>query len=298
MGRYADAANTYETYLDDPGADAKRSGEVRKLLRDLDKRLTVMMFDVSPIGAELAIDDQPWIPVAGRMQTRVDPGTHVVRARKAGLAPQELHLDGHPGEHQDVSISLRPVEAAPPPVASAPPPPPPAEAPVARANRTPPPRVVALDTVLPPTGEDETVVTVARPRDDRPGPVGLQVDGRIDGRLRGGAAAIGIVIDSRVIETELSALISHDAQRVVPGGYVGVRLHAGTRVRPFVGAGAPVIWSGDEARVAVRGSAGLELFLDPHLSVLADLGVEHFFNPQPTYEATLFVPIVGLQGRL
>ena len=306
MGKVADAANTYATYLDDPGADSRRKPEVKKILRDLDKRLTVMMVDVTPIGAELAVDDGPWIPVAGRMQTRVDPGTHLVRVRHVGLAQQELRVDGHPGEHQDLSISLRAPEAAPPPVAIAPPPPPapapvPTPAPIVtvRANRTPPSHEVAFEPLAPPpaTADDETIEAYAPPP-MRPGAVGLQADARIDGRLRGGAAAFGVIFDGNRIETEISALVSHDAERVVPGAYAGVRVHAGTRLRPFLGAGAPVIWSGDEPRVAIRGSAGLQLFLDSHVAFLVDLGVEHFFNPQPTYEATLFVPIVGLQGRL
>ncbi|HTJ43621.1 MAG TPA: hypothetical protein VL463_16060 [Kofleriaceae bacterium] len=312
MGRLADAANTYAQYLDETGADAKP--EVKKLLRDLDKKLCVLVIDIAPAGADVAIDDGAWIPVAGRMQSRVEGGTHLVRARHPGLATQEITVDGHPGSHEDVTITLRATEAAPkpaPPVAVAPAPaptptpepawvneqPPIVTQSAPRANRVPPmpPRVAVREPLLAP---DEDRVVVVAPRREPVAPAGVQVASRIDGRLRGAAVALGIVVDAGPIETEISGIISHDAQDVVPGAYGGFRLHAGERVRPFLSAGVPVIWSGDAARVAIRGGGGLELFLDSHLALLVDLGAEHFFNPQPSYAATLFVPIVGLQGRL
>jgi hypothetical protein len=150
-----------------------------------------------------------------------------------------------------------------------------------------------------PLPEPPTPIVEVRAERATPGPFGVSVQSRIDGRLRGAAAAVGLVLDpAPMLELELSGLISHDAARVVPGGYAGLRLRAGDRFRPFVGGGVPVIWSGEAARVAVRGSAGLEVAATTHLIVLVDLGVEHFFNPQSSYDATLFVPIVGLQGRL
>ena len=312
MGRFAEAANVYAQYLADGGAEARRKAEVQRLLHQLDAKLTVLEVDVTPMAADVAIDDGPWVPVGGRMEARVAPGMHLVRARGAGLAPQERRVDGHPGAHQGVAIALRPAEPpARPPIASVPPPAPapePQPPPVvvtARANRVPP-RVAAAEPLPPveppppaPAPPDDVVVTAAaRPRPLVPAPAGLEVASRIDGHFRGAAASVGLLVDTSRVETEVAAIVSHDAERVVPGAYAGVRIHAGQRVRLFVGGGSPLIWSAGEARFAIRGSAGLEWFFDAHLGLLAELGVEHFFNPQATYEATLFVPLVGLQGRL
>jgi len=123
---------------------------------------------------------------------------------------------------------------------------------------------------------------------------------RIDGKLRGAAIAIGAAYDPTPdLQAELALMFSKDLNGIIAGAYVGARYHfLDGRARPLIGAGLPVFWSGGAARVGVRVGAGAEILSNPHLSVLSDLGIEHFFNPQSPYEATVFVPIVGVHGRM
>ena len=48
----------------------------------------------------------------------------------------------------------------------------------------------------------------------------------------------------------------------------------------------------------MRVAAGVELTINDHVSVQADLGYEHFFFLDDHYEPDLFVPTVGVIGRL
>ena len=43
MGRLADAANTYQLYIEDPETNADRIAEVKRLLNDLDNQLVVLV---------------------------------------------------------------------------------------------------------------------------------------------------------------------------------------------------------------------------------------------------------------
>ncbi len=45
-------------------------------------------------------------------------------------------------------------------------------------------------------------------------------------------------------------------------------------------------------------AVGVEYLLSPHLSAIAEAGVEHVFNPEMNVIATMFVPSVGVAGRL
>jgi hypothetical protein len=129
---------------------------------------------------------------------------------------------------------------------------------------------------------------------------------RIDGKGRGFAAGAGLLIARGRIDLEILALRSD-----VFGGYVGVRFrpYAGM-FQPYVAAGLPgFVFDHDEQvdgtpqstkRLAVgfRGAIGLELRLDRHVSIEGDLGFEHFFLADDRFEADVFVPTIGVIGRL
>src|SRR5262249_38100866 len=97
MGRLADAANTYERYLEDPSTGAERVGEVKQLLVDLDKQVGLLVVQVTPPGSDVSIDGGPWTTIGASLSTRIAPGTHVVRARKAGLEDAEANVSGFEG---------------------------------------------------------------------------------------------------------------------------------------------------------------------------------------------------------
>ena len=334
MGRLADAANTYQRYLADPATGPERIAEVKELLVKLDQELTLLTIRVSPRGSEVSIDAGPFIPIGATLQTRVRPGIHLVRARK-GDAGTELTVNGFEGETKDITATIAnppPTPPTPPPTPNptnptAPKPPePPAPAPehvdgwlvtgrqYATDNATSSERRVlagfggpVMRPIVPTYEiEDDGTVSVARPgaRRINSGVVGYL---RIDGKGRGVAGGLGIAfapLDS--VELELAALKANDW-----GVYAGMRMRFLTGwVRPYVGGGVPVFFFTDdttmESAVALglRGAGGIELRINGHLSLKADVGIEHFFNVKDVLvdgkrpDETVFVPTVGAIGRL
>jgi len=325
MGRLADAANTYQAYIADPETPADRLAEVKRILAGLDAqlvRLTIEITIVSAadggsdghrtqraagVAAEVSIDGRSWQPVAGPLVTRVSPGTRLVRARGPGFEPAEVAVDGSPGQRRSVSVVLHPV-AAPPaddrePLAAMVPPGRPTLDEHDRDDPSALQRGAAPGLGAPPEHALARIdrrdapalhAAGAPPAPERARGPGLVVQARIDGKLRGGAAAVGLVYAPvGSVEAEATALLAD-----VYGIYLGARyrLLPGA-LSPHLAAGAPMFFSRG-TRVAARVGAGVELSVTPHISLLAEVGYEHFFNPEPGYEADLFVPIVGVQGRL
>ena len=105
MGRHADAANTYQRYLQDPATGTERIAEVRAILLDLDQQLTLLTVRVLPRGSEVSIDGGPFVTVGSSLETRVRPGIHLVRVRK-GSAVRELTLNGFEGERKEIDATL------------------------------------------------------------------------------------------------------------------------------------------------------------------------------------------------
>lgn len=130
---------------------------------------------------------------------------------------------------------------------------------------------------------------------------------RIDGKGRGFAGGAGLAISRGNFEIELMLLKSDEV-----GGYLGLRYRLLTGFfRPYGAVGAPgFVFDHDELspggatmttrRLAVgaRAAAGIELMINGHLSVQGDLGYEHFFFVDDHYEADVFVPTLGVIGRL
>ena len=148
-------------------------------------------------------------------------------------------------------------------------------------------------------------VTVAPPASGGAARIGAGVIGvvRIDGEGRGFAGGLGLALSRGRLDADIMVLRSDET-----GGYLGLRyrLREG-RLRPYVGAGVPGFVfdqpdaGGTTTRLAlgVRAAAGVELRLNGHLSVHADLGYEHFFVDEMTtrLDANVFVPSLGVIGR-
>lgn len=333
MGRLADAANTYQRYLDDPATDARRAGEVRELLGTLDPQLTTLQVEVTPRGAEVSIDGGPFVPVGQLLVTRVRPGLHLLRVRK-GDRSSEITINGFEGEAKRVDARA-PVPAEPPAPTPAPAPPPtptPAVAPTPAPPAAAPPEAIP-DRVHPwltngtQYSADSSTGIVRRTRSgyggaeiapvtplfelDDDGAIHLQQPARtrissgamallrIDGKLRGVAAGLGIAVSRGRFEGDLLALRSQ-----VTGAYLGFRVRfLSGFVRPYAAVGVPAFLYDDEdstkLAVGVRAAGGVELMINEHLSVQGDLGYEHFFGIEDTmFEADVIVPTVGLIGRL
>jgi hypothetical protein len=130
---------------------------------------------------------------------------------------------------------------------------------------------------------------------------------RIDGKGRGFAGGAGLAIARGRFEFDAMALKSDEY-----GGYLGARFRPFTGAfRPYVALGVPgFVFDHDEAQmdgtvqttkrlaIGVRAAAGLELMINGHFSVQGDLGYEHFFFVDEHFESDVFVPTVGVIGRL
>jgi hypothetical protein len=130
---------------------------------------------------------------------------------------------------------------------------------------------------------------------------------RIDGKGRGFAGGFGLAIARGRLEFDAMALRSDEY-----GGYLGARYRPFTGAfRPYVALGIPgFVFNHDEVQmdgtvettkrlaVGVRAAVGLELMINGHFSVQGDLGYEHFFFVDDHFEADVFVPTLGVIGRL
>jgi len=321
MGRLADAANTYQRYLLDPATGPERVAEVKEILLKLDEQLTILTIRVAPPGTELSIDAGPFIAVGTSMQTRVRPGLHLLRARN-GEQTTEVTVNGFEGELKEVAA----VVAPPPPVAVTPVGPP-------DVVTAPPPTAAApehVDAWLT-TGTQYGSDGTGNKRRVRSGYAGPEVsaivptfetrDGgdlvafvpkreyihsgvlgvlRVDGKLRGAAGGVGIAIARDRIEADIMYLRSD-----VNGAYIGLRYRLLTGFfRPYIAGGVPAFVYQDSMEATkiaagLRGAGGLELYLNGHLSVQADIGFEYFFGvDEALYETSILVPTVGVIGRL
>ncbi len=327
MGRTAEAANTYQRYLADPMTGPERVAEVTSIMAQLDAELTVLTVRVTPRGSDVSIDGGPFITVGGALVTRVRPGIHLVRV-KSGLATGELTVNGFDGEAKDVAVTAIATVSQGNGATPAPPAPPEPAAPppdkvdgwmvvgtqFGTADPTTNQRTVRAGftgsevAAIVPTYSvnDEGEVTVEAPAGRK---IGSGVVGtlRVDGKGRGVAGMLGFAISpSDRLEIELAGMKSN-----VWGAYAGVRIRFLTGwVRPYAAGGLPMFFFENETdmqnavAVGVRGAGGIELRINGHVSLQGDLGLEHFFNIDDKLidgkrpEATVFVPTVGVIGRL
>ncbi len=315
MGRTADAANTYQRYLQDPATGPERVAEVKQILNTLDAELTILTVKVTPRGSQISIDGGPFIPVGVSLLTRVRPGIHLVRIRN-GDAMAERSVNGFEGENKEVTMVI--AEPAAPPVTTptTPEPTPPDEVSPWLTNGTlyggdtsSNQRTTRttfggddVDAVIPDYELTETGQIRIKAPEKETISSGLIAVMRIDGEGRGFAGGFGIAISRGRFEAEIMALRSE-----LNGGYIGLRYRLLTGFfRPYVAAGVPgfvftpPMDSSSQLAVGVRGAGGVELKINGHLSIQADIGYEHFFvdEEETLFDANVLVPTLGVIGRL
>jgi hypothetical protein len=262
LNRDADAANAYQRYLDAKDTDPKRRPEIEKLIAKIDK--TVGRYDITPTpsNAETTIDDDDWLHAVHGSGWRVAPGRHSITVKAEGYEPKTKTVQVGAGEAVTLEIQLTPI---PKPVA----------------------RIITV-----PAGPQIGVV-VEKPEGPR-SRFGAMVFGNFD-IPHGGAAIVGLTAD----------IIPHVTARAGAilgphfGAYAGATFEFLTgQYRPFITAGLPVFFD-DGARYGVRGAGGLEYEVNRHLAFVIEAGVEHEFKLEMgVTKATLFVPAVGVVGRL
>jgi hypothetical protein len=254
----ADAANTYQRYLDASDADPAKRTAVAKELGDLDRKLAILTVTTAPADAEVQIAGGDWLPATATAHYRVAPGEVTILARRDGYtqASKTIHVDQ--GGELAVTVAL----AAKPVAVVAPPPPPP--------QQQPPPPPAARSRVA---GLALVHVAVEHP---------------------GAAALVGVEVDALPwLEVQAAALVGETS-----GGYAAAAFEPWPgRYRPFAIVGAPVFVS-HGARVALRGGVGVELVVTPQIALVAELAIEYALNPEADIESTTLVPALGVTGRL
>lgn len=315
MGRLADAANTYQRYLTDPATGPERVAEVKDLLLKLDQQLTILTIRVAPRLSTISIDAGSFIPVGSTLITRVRPGLHLIRIRNSDKWG-EVTVNGFEGENKEVLASIQlevPIE--PPPTAK---PPPETQQGWLITGEYKSAGGTNARSVLATTGGSEVraispAFEVFRGDDPRPRETKEKITSgilgvlRIDAEGRGFAGGLGLAVSRGKFEGDIMVLRSNQN-----GGYLGARYRLLTGFfRPYGAIGIPgfvfdtTTGSGDmavtETKLAIgaRVAAGIELFINGHLSVQADFGYEHFwFVDNTPFVSDVYVPTVGVIGRM
>lgn len=264
LDRHAEAANAYQRYLDASDASPQKKPEVTKVLAELDTKAGLVEITVTPDDAEVklvATGDPDWVAASAMKRVRVKPGSFELEVRKPEYEPATKSFTIAAGESQTLAITL---ERVPEVVTVAP--------------------AIPVDTGVRATTED--------PRGPR-SRFGMLALAHLD-IPEGGAALVGLTADiTSRIQVQGAAILGP-----VYGGYAGASVAVlPGRFRPIVSAGMP-IFASDGARFAVRGAGGLEVLLNRHVALIAELGVEYMLNPEEGIKSTRFIPAVGASGRL
>jgi hypothetical protein len=105
LNRNAEAANTYQRYLDSTDKDPAARASVTQELAALDKQLAKLDI-AAPPEAEIQIDEEGWISSSLGKNYRVAPGKYAVHARRAGYKPFEATGDITVGQQVPVTVAL------------------------------------------------------------------------------------------------------------------------------------------------------------------------------------------------
>ena len=267
LDRPAEAANAYQRYLDSPDADAAKKDEALRVLAELDKKVAVLEVTVVPANAEVQLNTEDWRPAADVKRTRVMPGEITITARRNDYKPAARVVTARAGSSVGAQLALELVPIA--------------------TTTTP------IDTGAGGGGSPTSIGKSFEPT--RTSRFGAIVLAHIDPSNKGAAVVAGLTaaVHERV-QVRAAAILGPYF-----GGYVGGSFAVLTgRVRPIVAVAMPVFRS-EGWRVAVRGAGGVEVQLNRHITVLAELGVEHLFNPEDSVDSpTMFIPAVGVTARL
>jgi len=260
LERFADAANTFQRYIDSPDADAAMKPEIVKAITDIDKSVGVLDLTVLPADAQIQVNDGQWVAATVYKVYRVSPGKFDVHVKKDGFQPETQTAEVSAGEHKAVAITLAAV----------------------------PEKTKEIIKIVP--GGIGANAEPEGPR-SRIGAIALE---HLDIPHSGAATIVGVTFDViDRLQIQGGAILGPNY-----GGYLGAAFAVlPGKFRPIVVAGMPV-FSSDGARFAVRGAGGLELQLNRHLALIAELGVEYLFNPETDIKETVFIPAVGASGRL
>jgi hypothetical protein len=268
LGRNAEAANTYQKYIDAPDIDAAKKSDAAKILAELDAKLAILDITVTPDDAQVQVGSEEWMPAKDATHYRVNPGPVTIHFRKDGYEPATITIDSvNAGGHSPATITLAPVKVAE----------------VAPAGPTP----------VTPTPTDTGIGVTVTP-EEPPGKLGFFAYEHVDIQFKGAATFVGASYEVMPqLQAEGGGVLGPKF-----GAYVGARYAIlPGKLRPVVALGMPVFFSGG-ARFGVRGAGGIEVIVHKHVAVAAEVGVEHVFNPEMNFASTTFIPALGAIVRL
>lgn len=276
LGRNAEAADTYETYLRDPGRNPHRVAVVEKRLRELENKIGRLTVEINQRDAKVYLDGA-LLSGSGALSRRVEPGRHIITANKSGFRTSRVNVTVAAGQTRVVQFDLvRVVAITAPPAA----------------------RVAAKPaTATEPEDDDMTSAAVVRRAPSQNGSrFGVYLRSDIDGNSFGRGAVLTAAVAyraSRRLQLGVGGILASS-----PGVYAGATLLLSSgRVRPVLLAGMPIQFA-EQALVGVHAAAGLHLAIGKQLGLLVTAGVEHFPGAPAKFQKTIFVPSLGLTWRL
>ena len=267
LGRNAEAANTYQQYIDAPDTEAAKKSDAAKVLAELDAKLAVLEITVTPDDAEVQVGSDEWVSAKVAARYRVNPGPVTIHFRKDGYEPATITIDSvNAGGHSPATITLKKVE-------------------------------VAVVTPVGPTTTTEstdTGISAGVTPEEPPGKLGFFAYEHVDIQFKGAATFVGAAYEVMPqLQAEGGGVLGPKL-----GAYLGARYAIlPGKLRPVVAVGMPLFFS-DGARFGVRGAGGLEVIVHKHVAVAAEIGVEHVFNPEMNFASTTFIPALGAIIRL
>jgi PEGA domain-containing protein/tetratricopeptide repeat protein len=123
LGRNAEAAEVYETFLQQEHGDQRHRQEVGSSLNELAPLLGKLRVEVNEPGARVLVDGKFMGESPQAITLRVDPGSHAVVAEKQGAMPAVATVTVSAGEERVVDLRLTTKAPAQPPPVAAPLPP-------------------------------------------------------------------------------------------------------------------------------------------------------------------------------
>lgn len=282
LGRLPDAANAYQQYLKDSGADPERVPEVQKALAEIDPKVSVLQVEVKTPGASLSVHGTALRRESARTlrlvrtlgdeadasstwTVRVVPGEHLISIAKEGFETHTEKVMLAAGEKRSLTIGLDPRGGH----ASGEPEPEPSETPEPSSE----PEVLDLS---------------------HSGQVSLIARADVDGKFRGAVGVVGVGYGlGDVVELQVAALVGRDK-----GFEPGATLYLSTGVfKPLGYVGVPVFFV-DGTSPGAHGALGLQVDPSRSLGIVGQVGAAAFFNVPEHRESTAFIVSLGVQGRL
>jgi hypothetical protein len=112
LGRYADAANAYQAYLDGDAVDPRKKAEVEGLLEEMDLRVARLRIELS-VPASVRVDGRS-VKKGDVVTLRVEPGEHTLVAQPERGRLVERRIVARAGEGSTIELGSQAFTPPPP----------------------------------------------------------------------------------------------------------------------------------------------------------------------------------------